>query len=481
MKNLKHGGILLKVFLLSGAAIFLFEIRRGLANAAVYAAVSGTLTSLLVYFITRKEFATCEQTHQALKQHDQIQTVLNELLNICTKTGTLNEILGLILKRLISVKWLTIESKGCIFLAEGNNLLIAAHHGLPPALLESCKLLPFGKCLCGRAALSGKTQFAQCLDDRHEISHENIPQHGHYCIPVKSGDKILGVLNLYLKDGHKRDEREILFLEAAAGVTAGVIERFNQDKLLKEKDAQFLQAQKMEALGKLAGGVAHDFNNLLALIIGYTDVSAESLPADHQTLKYLKELKKASYKASELVKQLLAFSRKQPVSPSVFGINDSVKEMHKMLSRLIGANIEFSLSLDDSAGSIKADKNQFEQIIMNLAVNAKDAMPDGGRLSIKTSRTAIGENCSLKGEAIKPGAYVFIEVSDTGTGMDEETQARIFEPFFTTKEEGKGTGLGLSTVYGIVKQNNGHIFPESSPGAGTVFSIYLPAHDPLKT
>ncbi|MGC2196535.1 MAG: PAS domain S-box protein [Terriglobales bacterium] len=236
---------------------------------------------------------------------------------------------------------------------------------------------------------------------------------------------------------------------------------------------QFRQAQKMEAVGRLAGGVAHDFNNLLMVVSGYTEVLLEALSQNHPLLAKVQAIQQAADRATTLTRQLLAFSRKQLLELKVVDVNAIVEDMERLLRPLIGENIELTTRLTPNVGHTRADAGQLEQVIMNLMVNAKDAMPGGGKILIQTSEAdldAVRREHSL----IQPGTYILLSVSDTGAGMDKETQSRIFEPFFTTKEKGKGTGLGLSTVYGIVKQSGGYIFAHSEPACGTTFRIYLP-------
>jgi len=240
---------------------------------------------------------------------------------------------------------------------------------------------------------------------------------------------------------------------------------------------QLQQSQKLEAIGQLAGGVAHDFNNMLTAIIGYTDLSLRRVGLESPIRRNLEETKKAAERAAALVRKLLAFSRKQILEPKVLDLNDVVKDMEKMLTRLIGENIQLATRLEAELGSVKADPCQVEQIIVNLVVNARDAMPRGGKVTIETANTTLDDQAVQRDVSIKPGQYVMLAVSDTGSGMDEETQRRIFEPFFTTKDLGKGTGLGLSTVYGIVKQSGGNIWVYSEPGLGTMFKVYLPRID----
>ncbi|MGZ5481648.1 MAG: ATP-binding protein [Pyrinomonadaceae bacterium] len=254
-----------------------------------------------------------------------------------------------------------------------------------------------------------------------------------------------------------------------------VTERKKAAEALRDSEERLRQSQKMEAVGQLAGGVAHDFNNLLAVIIGYADLTLRKLSPEgnERIIKQIEEIKKAGDRAKTLTRQLLAFSRKQVLQPEILDLNSVVKDMDKMLQRLIGEHIEVRAVLSPELGNVKADPGQVEQVLLNLVVNARDAMPDGGSITIETANvthTAFPNSLQV----IKPGPYVMVAVGDTGCGMTPEIKSRIFEPFFTTKEKGKGTGLGLSTVYGIVEQSGGNIFVYSEPGQGTAFKVYLP-------
>jgi PAS domain S-box-containing protein len=242
----------------------------------------------------------------------------------------------------------------------------------------------------------------------------------------------------------------------------------------KQLEQQLLQAQKMEAVGRLAGGVAHDFNNLLTVINGYSDLMLRRRGPVEPFRQELQEIRKAGERAAGLTRQLLAFGRKQIVDPAPLNLNRVVGEMEKMLSRLIGEHIQLDIRLGPALGSVMADFGQIQQVLMNLAVNARDAMRLGGTLRIQTSNVDIGDEAVIGEDHCKPGQYVLLEVSDTGAGMQEEVRRHIFEPFFTTKGEGAGTGLGLSMVYGIVQQANGWISVSSEPGHGSTFQIYLP-------
>jgi CheY-like chemotaxis protein len=237
----------------------------------------------------------------------------------------------------------------------------------------------------------------------------------------------------------------------------------------------------MEAIGQLAGGVAHDFNNILGVIVGYADLLLKDVGRDSPAARRLEQIHKAAERATALTRQLLAFSRKQILQPRVLDLNAVVGDVEAMLVRLIGASIEVVTRPAAGLGRVKADPGQLAQVILNLAVNARDAMPQGGRLVIETANDALDEAFCRLHPGSQPGPHVVLAVSDTGDGMDAQTLPRIFEPFFTTKEKGKGTGLGLSTVYGIVKQSDGYISVDSEPGRGTTFRVYLPrVEEPLE-
>ena len=258
------------------------------------------------------------------------------------------------------------------------------------------------------------------------------------------------------------------------GVSRDFTESRETKEALRRSQEQLQQGLKMEAIGRLAGGIAHDFNNLLTVIKGFAELIDGRLPDGHPSKVEIAEIRGASQRAARLTSQLLAFGRKQILQPRIVKLNDVVLAMRNMLPRILGEDIEITVRLCDDAGSIRADQGQLEQVIMNLSVNARDAMPGGGRLTISTDNAEPSASMKRDHPELKPGPYVALTVVDSGTGMDANTLARIFEPFFTTKELGKGTGLGLSTVYGIVKQSGGYIYCDSAPGKGTSFVIYFP-------
>jgi PAS domain S-box-containing protein len=292
---------------------------------------------------------------------------------------------------------------------------------------------------------------------------------------VLSGNVFRGVLANKKKNGELfYAEKSIAPVRDASGNITHFISNDRDITERRKLEAQLLQAQKMDAIGQLAGGVAHDFNNLLMVISSYAELSLDSLTPEHPLHQKLNEIIKAAHRAADLTRQLLAFSRKQIQSLQSLDLNTVVQELERMLPRLIGEHIQVSLKRDKNLGRIQADPVQLEQIIINLATNARDAMRKGGKLLIETSNVHLDESYVHRKPMVPPGDYVLLSVSDSGEGIAPEHLSHIFEPFFTTKKEGEGTGLGLATVYGIVKQSGGFVWVYSEPGLGTTFKIYFP-------
>ena len=263
-------------------------------------------------------------------------------------------------------------------------------------------------------------------------------------------------------------------IETRDSETVGALKIARDLTKVKKLEEQFRQAQKMEAMGRLAVGVAHDFNNLITVISGYSELLLNLLPPGIPAIELLKEIKNAGERAASLTHQLLVFSRKQMLELRVVDLNTVVANSEKMLRRLVGEDVDMATVLGPALGRVRTDPGQMEQVLMNLVINAREAMPQGGKLTIETANTVLDKTYERSHAEVKPGRYVMLAVSDTGSGMDDQTRTRIFEPFFTTKEEGKGTGLGLAMIDGFIRQSGGHVFVYSEPGLGSTFKIYLP-------
>jgi len=294
-------------------------------------------------------------------------------------------------------------------------------------------------------------------------------------LPLIIEQEVVGSLNIGAAEPRSFSTEEISLAQRVTEQVAGTLARIRLDEQHRQLEDQLRQSQKMEAIGRLAGGVAHDFNNILTVITGYSELLLHRhMDENDPQYRDVEQIRKASERASILTRHLLAFSRQQVIQREVLDLNTIITDTHKMLRRLVSEDIELITDLDPTLGQIKADRGQIEQIIMNLVVNASDAMPQGGQLTTKTTNVDVDQAYADRHIGLEPGPYIILTIRDTGVGMDVETQSQIFEPFFTTKEKGKGTGLGLATVYGIVQQNRGYIELFSRPEQGTTFQIYLP-------
>jgi PAS domain S-box-containing protein len=330
---------------------------------------------------------------------------------------------------------------------------------------------------------NGKTWFRKAYPDptyRHQVISTWIDDLEGF----KSGEKRPRTFTVTCKEGTKKIINFIP-VQLETGENLMACEDITELKQAEEEKAvlqeQLRQSQKVEAIGRLAGGIAHDFNNLLTVIKGYSELSRIELKEGDALRGNIDEIQNATERAASLTRQLLAFSRRQVMEMKVLDLNTLLRDLDKMLQRVIGEDIELITLLAEDLGRTKADVGQIEQVIMNLAINAKDAMPSGGKLTIETANVELDESYARSHVDVKQGHYVMFSVNDTGVGMSPEVRERIFEPFFTTKEKGKGTGLGLSTTYGIVKQSEGHIWVYSIQGKGTTFKIYLPrVNEPLE-
>lgn len=343
--------------------------------------------------------------------------------------------------------------------------------------------IPWDKGIAGAVFSSGRPEIIQTVhqDPRHFSATDRLTGYDSrdmIVVPLKRhGGEPIGVIEVLNKTTGPVSREDLDMLIVIGSIAAAAIEHTHTADTLRQKDLQLQQSQKMEAMGRLAGGIAHDFNNLLTVMQGFSELLLGAMAPATPMRRSAEEILKAVERASGLTKQLLTFSRKQVLEPRIVQLNELVLNIEKMLRRLIGKDVSLFTNLDPQLGWIKADPGQIEQVIMNLAVNARDAMPKGGSLTIETANVELDDRAIHRIHDLRPGPYVTLAVTDTGFGMDQAVLAKLFEPFFTTKGPGKGTGLGLSIVYGIVKQSHGHVAVSSEVGHGTTFTIYLPQVD----
>jgi PAS domain S-box-containing protein len=525
-----------------------------------------------------------------LEYHFNRQLALSQILKLSTESKSMDEFLEGVLKIILSLAWLKIESKGGIFLVEGDPPVLVLKNSLnfSPEIINTCSSVSLGRCICGKAAESKKIMYVDCVDERHENTYEGMTPHGHYCLPIIFGSELLGVIVLYLS--HKMPEQpyEVTFLADVAGIIADVIIRkkledkhklisaaieqagegvlitdiqgniqyanpaisnmtgydvkellgsktgilnsgrqshefykemwetilsgkdwegtlinkrrdgsFYDEKMVitpvkdrkaritnfvaikmditKEKrlEEQLLHAQKMDALGTLAGGVAHDFNNILTAVLGYAELLKDGMEEDNPQYKAVSIIEDSAKKGAALASSILNATRKEKFQFSIVNLNDTIKSSLELLSRTIPKIISIELGLEPDLPNIKGDTTQLQQIIINLTLNAKDAMPEGGKLFIGTGRS--GKEHIVPNGLPAHEEFIKLTVSDTGKGIEKDVINKIFDPFFTTKDRGSGTGLGLYIVHSIVSNHGGHINFYSEPGHGTTINIYFPA------
>jgi signal transduction histidine kinase/CheY-like chemotaxis protein len=429
--------------------------------------------------------ASLEQAlHEARTREARLESLV-EISGDLSRMQELDSLLGRIADacgRLVNTDWVGFR------LVDGDELVVAGT--LDGTRMQVKPRIKIGESLAGRVASTGRALLLRDpanhpdLDPEHAATTRRLGYRGLLTVPAKIGDRVVGVLSFLTtrEEGFSAEDMAI----ATAFASHAAIALENSRLLLESRRAydelaetqgQLEQAQKMDAVGRLAGGVAHDFNNLLTVILGRTDILLHPLKPEDPMRRGIELIQRTAGRAADLTRQLLAFSRKQVLEPVVLDLSAVTTDMKDMLGRLIGEDIALLTTATPGLGRVKADRGQIEQVIMNLAVNARDAMPQGGRLIVETADIDLDDEYVRRHVGARPGPHVMLAVSDTGTGIPHEIQSQIFEPFFTTKEQGKGTGLGLATVYGIVKQSGGYIEVDSEPGQGTTFRVYLPRLD----
>ncbi len=414
-------------------------------------------------------------TEANLQRSYDTQTVVNQILKESLTDTSIMEVVNHSLDLLLSLPWLAFEFQGSIHLVDDTPdvLVLKAQRGFSKELEEKCRRIPFGTCLCGRAAVKRETVYAANIDARHDILFDGIQDHGHYCIPILAKGVTIGIINIYLKPGHKRDEWEEGFLKAVANTLAIILVQHRADQQKKEIEQRLQQTQKMESIGTLAGGIAHDFNNILSGIFGYIQLAERNLDDPEKVRDKLAQLHKVARRASDLIQQILTFSRNTEYKKLPVKFHTLVQEAARFLRSSIPSSINIVEDIS-SRGYVMAEPTKIHQIVMNLCTNAAHAMREnGGDLSIILSDIEV-EDGTAPDPSLRPGCYVKLEIQDTGTGMPREILDKIFDPYFTTKKVKEGTGLGLSVVLGIVQEHKGYIKTVSKPGQGTSFHLYFP-------
>jgi two-component system cell cycle sensor histidine kinase/response regulator CckA len=421
------------------------------------------------------------------KHAERRQAIQFAVARVLAETTTLSEGVGSLLEAIgVSTGWelaelWNLDAEGQVLRWGGAWHTPALEAGEFVALSRETTLAP-GADVPGRVWATGEPVWmTDMATEMHPVRAAAAAQLGLRAalgFPVHGTTGMIALLTFFSRSPQPRDDDFGSVIRDISARIGQFVERQRAEEALEQAETHVRQLQRLEAVGRLAGGVAHDFNNLLTVIMGRGDILLGRLPADDPHRRDIALIKRTAERAAALTKQLLAFSRKQILAPKVLDLNTVVSGMVSMLQRLIGEDIELVFLAGSELGRVKADPGQLEQVLANLVVNARDAMPNGGRLTIETTAVDLSEHYAKQHVGVQAGPYVMLGVSDTGTGMDRETQARIFDPFFTTKEPGKGTGLGLATVYGIVKQSGGNIWVYSELGKGTTFKVYLPqVHD----
>ncbi|MBF0564871.1 MAG: PAS domain-containing protein [Nitrospirae bacterium] len=413
----------------------------------------------------RQTEAILRDSEERIRRNYHIQTVVNSILKVSLSQFSFKEQLNEVLNCILSIPWLTLQSKGCIFLVDAQAKVLRMHvqYGLNEKLLQYCEIIPFGKCLCGRVAESHQVMFSDHIDTCHDIRFDGMEEHGHYCVPVMNGEELLGVINLYVDAGHKRDEMEEAFLLAVANTTASIIERNrNQEERLKLQ-CQLMQSEKLSALGRLSANVAHEIRNPLTVLGGFARRLNKIMPEGSRGKEYAEVIFSEASRLEIILKNVLSYSKDTRINFAEVNPNLIVEESLRHYKELCDEKSIKMVKATTDVPKILADKSQVRQVLDNLISNGIDAMPEGGEIVVVTDV-----------ERVDKKEYVVIKVKDRGAGIPQDKLNLIFEPFFSTKEMGRGTGLGLSISRKIVEEHSGFILAESAIGKGSTFKIYFP-------
>ncbi|MBF0317069.1 MAG: PAS domain-containing protein [Nitrospirae bacterium] len=420
----------------------------------------------------KTEIAERSQAEEKLRDNYHIQTVINSILMVSLSTLSFKEQLQRVLELILSIPWLRIQSKGCIFLVDDarTSLKMAVSYGLDARLLQMCNNIPYGTCLCGRAARDKQLVFVDHIDCRHDIHYDGMLEHGHYCVPVLSGRQLLGVINLYVDKGHRRDNVEENFLSAVGSATASIIEKHGNEQEKQRLNDRLMQSEKLSALGRLSANVAHEIRNPLMVIGGY----ARRLNKLMQQGSWEKQSAEVIYtevtRLEMILKNALSYAKNTQLNLQYYNVNHVVEESLKNYADICSEKNILVKKTANVVPDVPIDKNQIRQVMDNLISNAIDAMPDGGVLGVCTDSVLIDQR-----------QHVVVRVTDTGTGIDPDKIDHIFEPFFSTKEIGRGTGLGLPLSKKIVQDHGGDITVDNQPGQqGCIFCVNLPMEQEMR-
>jgi signal transduction histidine kinase len=414
----------------------------------------------------KDEIARRVPMEEQLNRNYQIQRVINLVLRISIEPISMKEQLSRVLELILSISWLSLQSKGSIFLydEETSTLVMETERGLSAYLKEVCKSIPSGKCLCGLCAQTREIVFADKLDECHHVHYDGMLNHGHYCVPVMIGGRLLGVINLYVDAGHERNEMEEAFLRAVADTTAGIIDRNHAESEKQRLQEQLTQSEKLSALGRLSASVAHEIRNPLAALGGFARRLRKRITEDSKEKEYADIICSESTRLENILRDILSYSKGAALSLTTHDLNDIVRDSLAHYDEICrGKSIELQNDLP-AIEPIHIDKGQVRQVIDNLISNAIDSMDYKGTIRI-TTETAVKDDDK---------SFAVIRVADSGSGIPPDKLKMIFEPFFSTKEMGRGTGLGLSISRKIVEEHGGSITAKSTLGEGSVFSVFLP-------
>ncbi len=415
--------------------------------------------------ISKDETEQKKKEEERLKRNYQIQRTINSILKIALEPVSLEDQLERVLKVILAIPWLSLKSQGCIFLIEENEdiLVMKTQLGLSEKILKGCKEIPFGKCLCGRTALSRKALFTDHINGQHDIKYDGMIPHGHYTLPILSGDTLYGVLNLYVREGHISDQGEQEFLSAVANSIAGIIEHKKTEKEKQKLKEQLAQFEKLSALGRLTANVAHEIRTPLTIIGGFARRLNKQVSGDSKGKEYAEIIGSEVNRLEIILRSVLTYSKESDLKLEKANINDILKESLRNYELLCQEkDIEQIITYTDLP-PIELDRNQIREVFDNLISNAIDSISNGGIISIETS-------C----EIIKEKRYVIVKVTDSGEGIPGNEREVIFEPFFTKKVTGHGTGLGLSICKKIVEDHGGFIRLKSTEEPGTTFELFFP-------